>query len=61
MEIRKGDNTGDRKPRKKIRSHRCKHQKTEYRKEIEERISGTEDTIENIDITVKENAKPKIT
>ena len=25
--------------------------------EIEERISGAEDTIENIDITVKENAK----
>ena len=27
--------------------------------EIEERISGTEDTIENIDTTVKENAKCK--
>ena len=27
--------------------------------EIEERISGTEDTIENIDTTVKENAKRK--
>ena len=27
--------------------------------EIEERISGTEDTIENIDIKVKENAKCK--
>ena len=27
--------------------------------EIEERISGAEDTIENIDITVKENAKCK--
>ena len=26
-------------------------------KEIEERISGAEDTIENIDSTVKENAK----
>ena len=26
-------------------------------KEIEERISGAEDTIENIDTTVKENAK----
>jgi hypothetical protein len=25
--------------------------------EIEERISGAEDTIENIDITIKENAK----
>ena len=27
--------------------------------EIEERISGAEDTIENIDTTVKENAKSK--
>ena len=27
--------------------------------EIEERISGAEDTIENIDTTVKENAKCK--
>jgi hypothetical protein len=27
------------------------------KQEIEERISGTEDTIENIDTTVKENAK----
>jgi hypothetical protein len=26
---------------------------------MEERISGAEDTIENIDITVKENAKAK--
>jgi uncharacterized coiled-coil protein SlyX len=28
-------------------------------KEIEERLSGTEDTIENINTTVKENAKFK--
>ena len=27
--------------------------------EIEERISGAEDTIENIDTTIKENAKSK--
>ena len=27
--------------------------------EIEERITGTEDTTENIDITIKENAKCK--
>jgi hypothetical protein len=27
--------------------------------EIEERISGAEDTIENIDTTVKENTKAK--
>jgi uncharacterized coiled-coil protein SlyX len=32
---------------------------TERIKEIEERMSGTEDTIENIDRTVKENAKCK--
>ena len=31
---------------------------TEYKKK-EERISGAEDTIENIDITVKGNAKRK--
>ena len=32
---------------------------TNRRQEIEERISGTEDTIENTDTTVKENAKCK--
>jgi hypothetical protein len=32
---------------------------TNRRQEIEERISGTEDTIENIDTTIKENAKYK--
>ena len=29
--------------------------------EIEERISGAEDTIENIDTTVKESAKSRLT
>jgi hypothetical protein len=29
------------------------------KKDIEERISGTEDTTENLDTTVKENAKCK--
>ena len=32
---------------------------TNRRPEIEERISGAEDSIENIDTTVKENAKGK--
>ena len=32
---------------------------TNWIQEIEERISGAEDTIENIDTTVKENAKSK--
>jgi hypothetical protein len=34
-EITKGDNTGDRKPRKEVRSHRCKHhqQNTRDRKQ----------------------------
>ena len=52
--ITKGDNPGVRKPRKEIRSHRCI---TNRIQEIEERISGAEDTIENIDTTVKDNAK----
>ena len=41
------------KPRKEIKGHRCTHPQQEK----EERISGAEDTIENIDITVKEKAK----
>jgi chromosome segregation ATPase len=45
------------KPRKEIRSHRYKHQKRIQ--EIEMRISGAEDTIENIDTIIKENAKCK--
>jgi hypothetical protein len=54
-----GDNPRVRKPRKEIRSHRCKHHQQNTRDRREERISGAEDTIENIDITVKENAKSK--
>jgi hypothetical protein len=39
-----------------IRSHRCKHHQQNTR---DRRISGTEDTLENIDRTVKENEKCK--
>jgi uncharacterized coiled-coil protein SlyX len=55
--ITKGDNPGVRKPRKEIRSHNANI--TNRIQEIEERISGAEDTIEKIDTTVKENAKCK--
>ena len=51
----KENNSGDRKPRKEVRSHRCKHKNRIQ--EMEERICGAEDTIENIDIAIKENAK----
>jgi hypothetical protein len=46
----KGDNSGDKNARKEIRNHRC---------EMKERLSGTEDSIENMDTTNKENAKCK--
>ena len=46
-EITKGDNSGDRKPRKEVRSHRGKHH--QQKEEIEERMSGVKVTIENID------------
>jgi hypothetical protein len=50
-EITKEDNPGVGKPKKEIRSHRCRHhQKIQ---DTEERILGAEDTIENIDTTVK--------
>jgi hypothetical protein len=39
-----------------IRSHRCKH----HQKNKRDRISGAEDTIENLATTVKENAKCKM-
>jgi hypothetical protein len=52
----KVDSPGVRKPRKEIRSHRCKHHQQNTR---DRRISGTEDTIENIDTKVKGNAKGK--
>jgi hypothetical protein len=54
-EIIKGDNSGDRKPRKDVRSHRIHHQQ----KTGDRRISDTKDTIENIDSTIKENVKCK--
>jgi len=53
LKITKEDNPGDRKPRKEIRSHRCKHHRLQ---EIEEGLTGTEDTI---DTSIKENAKCK--
>jgi hypothetical protein len=56
-EITKQDNTGDRKPKKEIKSHRCNI--TNIIQEMEERISGAEDSIENNDTTVKKNAKSK--
>jgi hypothetical protein len=55
--ITKGGNSGDRKPRKKIRSHRCKHHRQNTRNG--ERISGAEDSIENMGTTIRENAKCK--
>ena len=54
-EVTKQDNTGDRKHRKETRSHRASS--TNRIQEVEERISGAGDTIENINTTVKENAK----
>ena len=54
-EITNGDNSGDRNPRKEIIGTSI----TNRMQEIEEKISGAEDTIENIDTTEKENAKSK--
>ena len=51
--ITKGDNPGVRKTRKEIRS-------TNRIQEIEERNSGAEDALENIDTTVKSNPKCKM-
>jgi hypothetical protein len=53
----KGDNSGDRKPRKEIRSHNASI--ANRIQETEERFSGEEDSTENIDTTIKENAKGK--
>ena len=53
----KGDNTGDRKPWK--RSGIIDASITNRIQEIEEKLSGAEDTKENIDTTVKGNAKFK--
>ena len=52
----KGDNSKDRNPRKEIKTHRCI---TNRIQEMKERISDAEDSIENIDTTVKENATCK--
>jgi hypothetical protein len=52
-----GDNPGDRKPRKEIRCHRHKHHQQNTRDRREN--LRCRDTIENIDTTVKENAKCK--
>jgi hypothetical protein len=56
-EITKGDYSGNRKPGNK--SGAIDTIITNRIQEIEERISGAEDTIENIDPTIKENAKHK--
>jgi hypothetical protein len=56
--ITNGDNSGDRKPQKEIRSHRCKHH-LHKQQEMKARISGTQYTIENIDTTIKESSKCK--
>jgi hypothetical protein len=53
--FKKGGKSADRKPRKETRSHRCKI--TNRIQVTEERISGAEDTIENIETTLKENTK----
>jgi hypothetical protein len=50
-EITKGENTGDRKPRKEIRSHRHKHHQHNTRDRRDN--LRCRDTIENIDTTVK--------
>ena len=56
-ETTNGENPGVKKPRKDIRSHRSKYHQQDARDRM--RISGAEDIIENIDTTVKENAKCK--
>ena len=45
------------KPKNEIQRHRCKY--PSRIQEVEERIPGAEDTLENIDTTVKENEKCK--
>jgi hypothetical protein len=58
-EITKGDNLGDRKPRKEIRSHRCKHHQ-QNTKDRRESLRGRRYYRKNIDTTVKENANCKM-
>jgi uncharacterized coiled-coil protein SlyX len=50
----KCDNSGDRNPRKEIRNHACISNRIQ---EMEERISGEEDSIGNINTTITENEK----
>jgi hypothetical protein len=54
-EIKMGDNTGDRKSRKEIRSHRYKHHKQNTRNRRKCQVQKI--PLENIDTTIKENAK----
>jgi hypothetical protein len=54
----KWGNAGDRNPRKEISNHRCEHQQQNTR-DGRKRISGAEDSIENIGTTFKENATCK--
>jgi hypothetical protein len=53
----KGDNSTDRNPRKEIRNHRCEHQQQNTRDGREN--LRCRDSIENMDTTIKENAKCK--
>jgi hypothetical protein len=57
-EITKGDKPGVRKPRKETRSHRCKYH--QQNKELEERISGAEDTLENTDNSQRKCKKQNV-
>jgi methyl-accepting chemotaxis protein len=56
-EITKGDNSGDRNPRREIRSNRCKHHQQNTRNTREN--LGYRRYNRNIDITAKENEKCK--
>jgi hypothetical protein len=49
---------GNGKPRKEVRNYRCKYHQQNTRDNLE-KISGVEDTVEEIDTTVKENSKHK--
>jgi hypothetical protein len=49
-----GHKPGNGKPRKAVRNYRCEYHQQNTR---EERVSGIEDTVEEIDTTVKENSK----
>ena len=53
----KGNNSGDKNPRKEIRKHRCEHQQQNTRDG--KRISDAEDSIGNMNTTIKENGKCK--